>query len=80
MSTGTHDEGAIVRQLRQAHAAAAAAADELAQARRRRRTAAAQLHAAGWTYRRIGEELGVTAQAVEAFLKYRDRAGRKGRT
>ncbi|NYI47840.1 hypothetical protein BJ993_004986 [Nocardioides aromaticivorans] len=35
------------------------------------------LHARGYSYRRIGEQIGVTAQAVEGFVKYRQRrAGR----
>lgn len=45
----------------------------LADARRRRREAAVQLHEAGRSYRWIGEQIGVTAQAVEGFVKYHQR-------
>lgn len=45
----------------------------LAQARQRRREAAGRLHDAGYSFGWIGAQLGVSAQAVESFLKYRQR-------
>lgn len=47
--------------------------DLLAQARQRRREAAAQLHDDGHSFKWIGDQLGLSAQAVESFLKYRQR-------
>lgn len=76
MATFSDDQ--LVADLLSAHKDAAKHTVFLAQARQRRREVAVQLHAAGHSYRWIGEQLGVTAQAVEGFVKYRQRRG-KGR-
>lgn len=59
-----------------AHRDAETHAGLLAAARQRRREAAGRLHAGGRSYRWIGEQIGVTAQAVEGFLKYHQRRER----
>lgn len=69
----TSREAEIVAELRAAHAAAAEHTERLAEARQRRRELAAELHASGHPYKWIGEQIGVTAQAVEGFLKYQQR-------
>lgn len=46
---------------------------ELAAARQRRRAAAVRLVKLGRGQSWIGRQLGVTAQAVDSFLKYKDR-------
>lgn len=45
----------------------------LAAARQRRRELAVRLYEAGCSYRWIGEQIGVTPQAVEGFIKYHQR-------
>lgn len=69
----TPDEARMVAELREVHAAAAEHTERLAEARQRRRELAADLHAAGHSYKWIGEQIGVTAQAVEGFIKYQQR-------
>jgi hypothetical protein len=63
-------EAEIVAELRTAHAAAA---ERLVEAGQCRRELAAELHAAGHPYKWISEQIGVTAQAVEGFIKYQQR-------
>jgi hypothetical protein len=46
--------------------------------RQRRRDLAAKLHAAGCSCKWIGEQIGVTAQAVEGFVKYCQRRENRG--
>lgn len=67
------DTNPLVTQLLAAHEDTATYTGMLADARQRRREFAAQLHDQGYTYAQIGAELGVTAQAVEGFLKYHKR-------
>ena len=70
------DDDQLVADLQAAHHATVESAEQLAEARQRRRKLAGQLHSAGRSYRWIGEQIGVTAQAVEGFLKYRQRHNR----
>lgn len=66
-------EADLVADLVAAHQRTVEHTDLLAEARQRRRQLAAQLHADGHSYKWIGEQIGVTAQAVEGFIKYRQR-------
>lgn len=63
----------LIAGLQAAHESTVEYTDLLAHARQRRREFAAQLHDAGYSYKWIGEQIGVTAQAVEGFIKYRQR-------
>lgn len=63
----------LVADLVAAHQSTVEHSDLLAEARQRRRQLAAQLHADGHSYKWIGAQIGVTAQAVEGFIKYRQR-------
>jgi len=63
----------LVVDLVAAHQSTVEHTELLAEARQRRRQLAAQLHADGHSYKWIGEQIGVTAQAVEGFIKYRQR-------
>jgi len=63
----------LVAELISAHQDTQRLSAQLASARQRRREVAAQLHAAGRTYQWIGQQLGVTAQAVEGLVKYKQR-------
>lgn len=63
----------LVVALQAAHRQTVEHTEALAEARQRRRELAAQLHDAGYSYKWIGEQIDVTAQAVEGFLKYRQR-------
>ncbi|AOS94870.1 MULTISPECIES: helix-turn-helix domain-containing protein [Mycobacterium avium complex (MAC)] len=66
-------EQRLLTRLQAAHDSTIEYTQLLAQARQRRRELAAQLHDAGHSYKQIGEHIGVTAQAVEGFIKYRQR-------
>jgi hypothetical protein len=66
-------EDRLVAALQAAHRDSVEHTASLAQARQRRRELAAELHKAGRSYKWIGEQIGVTAQAVEGFVKYRQR-------
>lgn len=67
------DQPRLVADLPAAHQETAEHTEALTEARHRRREIAAQLHAAGGSYKWIGEQIGVTAQAVEGLVKYRQR-------
>lgn len=69
----TPSDDPLVASLLAAHKAAAEHTALLAEARQRRREAAVRLHEAGYSYKQIGDQIGVTAQAVEGFVKYRQR-------
>lgn len=71
MATPSDDQ--LLANLLDAHKDAEEHTALLAQARQRRREVAAQLHDAGYSYKWIGDQIGVTAQAVEGFVKYRQR-------
>lgn len=64
---------AVVDALRAAHEDTRTHTEMLTVAREQRRMLAALLHSRGHSYRWIGEQLGITAQAVEGFVKYRQR-------
>lgn len=66
-------DGEVVESLRVAHRSTEKYTVQLEQAREQRRVLAAVLHARGHSYRWIGEQIGVTAQAVEGFIKYQRR-------
>ena len=72
-------DGDLVAELLAAHKDTLVHAEMLSQARQRRREVAVKLYAAGHSYRWIGEQIGVSAQAVEGFMKYRQRNQRAGR-
>ena len=72
----TAQEDQLVDELVAAHRDTVEQTAKLAAARQRRRDLAAQLHAAGRSYAWIGHRLGITAQAVEGFLKYHQRRHR----
>lgn len=63
----------LVADLIAAHTDAENLTALLAQTRNRRREIAAQLHAAGYSYRWLGQQIGVSPQAVESFVKYHQR-------
>ncbi len=63
----------LVADLKAAHQKTVEHTASLAEARQQRRELAGQLHEAGHSYKWIGEQIGVTAQAVEGFVKYRQR-------
>jgi len=71
-------EDDLVRALRKAHADQDRAAAELADARQRRREAAAGLRSLGKSMSWIAAKIGVTQQAVDGFLKYKERRSRAG--
>ena len=66
-------EQRLIAGLQAAHESTIEYTTLLADARQRRRELAAELHDAGHSYKSIGEQIGVTAQAVEGFIKYRQR-------
>ena len=70
------NEDDAVEALLTAHADMARLTVELAEARERRRTAARQLVELGRGTSWLAARLGVTPQAVDGFLKYKERAGR----
>ncbi len=69
------NEDDAVDALLTAHADMARLTVELADARERRRAAARQLVELGRGTSWIAARLGVTPQAVDGFLRYKDRAG-----
>jgi predicted transcriptional regulator len=66
-----------LRNLLTAHADMNRLTTELAEARERRRAAARRLIELGYGISWIADQLGVTPQAVDGFLKYKDRKGRE---
>jgi hypothetical protein len=70
------DESEALAELVRAHADLERLTDEAADARERRRQAAQHLAAAGRGTTWIAAQLGVTKQAVDGFLKYKERKGR----
>lgn len=70
------DESEALAELVRAHADLERLTDEAADARERRRQAAQRLVAAGRGTTWIAAQLGVTKQAVDGFLKYKERKGR----
>lgn len=71
-------EEKLVRELRAAHADQERLDAELAAARQRRREAAAGLRSLGRSMNWIAGQIGVTQQAVDGFLKYKERRSRAG--
>ena len=67
------DEDRALEALLAAHADMARLTVELADARERRRKAARQLMALGRGTSWIATQLGVTPQAVDGFIKYKER-------
>lgn len=63
-------------ELIRAHADLQRLNEESADARERRRQAARRLVEAGYGPTWIAEQLGITKQAVDGFLKYEERKGR----
>jgi hypothetical protein len=70
------DEGEALSELVRAHADLERLTGEAADARERRRRAAQRLVEAGRGTTWIAAQLGVTKQAVDGFLKYKERKGR----
>lgn len=70
------DEAQALAELVRAHADLQRLNEESADARERRRQAARQLVEAGYGPTWIAEQLGVTKQAVDGFLRYEERKGR----
>ena len=70
------DESEALAELVRAHADLERLTDEAADARERRRRAAQRLVEAGRGTTWIAAQLGVTKQAVDGFLKYKERKGR----
>jgi hypothetical protein len=66
-------EEELVRELQAAHADQERLDSELAAARQRRREAAAGLRSLGRSMNWIASQIGVTQQAVDGFLKYKER-------
>jgi hypothetical protein len=66
-------EEELVRELQAAHADQERLDAELAAARQRRREAAAGLRSLGRSMNWIASQIGVTQQAVDGFLKYKER-------
>ncbi|MDT5052668.1 MAG: hypothetical protein QOG79_6894 [Mycobacterium sp.] len=67
------DEGSAVDELLAAHADMERSTAALADARERRRVAARRLIELGRGTSWIAQQLGVTPQAVDGFLKYKSR-------
>lgn len=67
------DEGDALEELVRAHNDLERLTDEIADARERRRTAARCLIDAGHGTTWIAGQLGVTKQAVDGFVKYKER-------
>jgi len=65
-----------VEELRRAHAELVRLTGELAEARERRRQSARRLVEAGYGPSWIAQQLGVTRQAVDGFLRYKERRQR----
>jgi hypothetical protein len=71
------DENNALDDLLAAHADMQRLTAELAEARERRRVAARWLMDRGFGTSRIARQLGVTPQAVDGFVKYKDRQHRQ---
>jgi hypothetical protein len=71
------DDSKRLRDLLTAHADMARLTTELAQARERRRVAARRLIELGYGISWIADQLNVTPQAVDGFLKYKERKQRE---
>lgn len=71
------DERRAVRELLAAHADMERLTAEISAARQRRRDAARRLIALGRGTSWIARQLGVTAQAVDGFVKYQERQEKK---
>lgn len=71
------DEGRALAELLSAHTDMERLTAELGAARERRRDAARQLIALGRGTSWIAQQLGVTAQAVDGFLKYQERQDKR---
>lgn len=71
-------ESRALKQLLAAHADLQRLTAEMAAARQRRRDAAAALTALGRGQTWIAAQLGVSPQAVDSFLKYKDRRNPSG--
>lgn len=67
------DEGDALAELVRAHADLERLTEDIADARERRRQAARQLVDSGYGPTWIAKQLGVTKQAVDGFLKYKER-------
>ncbi|CAM3359062.1 LuxR family transcriptional regulator [Mycolicibacterium frederiksbergense] len=67
------DESSAVEELLAAHAEMESLTIALADARERRRAAARRLLELGRGFPWIAAQLGVTPQAVDGFVKYKDR-------
>ena len=67
------EERAVLAELLAAHADMERLTAEIGVTRQRRRDAARQLIELGRGTSWIAQQLGVTAQAVDGFLKYRER-------
>jgi hypothetical protein len=70
------DDGEALAELNRAHADLQRLNEESADARERRRCAARRLVIAGYGPTWIAEQLGVSKQAVDGFLRYQERKGR----
>jgi hypothetical protein len=70
------DEDEALAELVRAHADLARLAQESAEARERRRQAARRLVECGRGTTWIAAQLGVTKQAVDGFLRYKERKQR----
>jgi hypothetical protein len=70
------DESEALAELVRAHADLERFTHEAADARERRRRAAQRLVEVGRGTTWIAAQLGVTKQAVDGFLKYKERKGR----
>lgn len=70
------DDGEALAELVRAHADLERVTEESADARERRRRAARRLLDTGHSMTWIAAQLGVTRQAVDGFLKYKDRKRR----
>lgn len=70
---GGMEESDALEELVRAHSDLERLTDELADARERRRTAAQRLIDAGRGTTWIAAQLGVTKQAVDGFVKYKQR-------
>ncbi|WP_136246263.1 LuxR family transcriptional regulator [Mycobacterium intracellulare] len=71
------DERRALRELLAAHADMERLTAEISAARQRRRDAARRLIALGRGTSWIARQLGVTAQAVDGFVKYQERQEKK---
>ena len=69
----TDTQSDLVARLKAAHRATVRQTKMLTKSRQLRRDLAVELHQAGHSYRWIGAQIGLTAQAVEGFVKYQQR-------